>query len=200
MADKRISLPKVEMDKTELIRILSLRRTDRSFATKELSREMIADLLWAAYGINRPDSGKRTAPSAHNWQQVDVYVADANGLYLYNATANTLDVLGTKDIRALTGAANAPLNLIYVVDEAKVSQNLQKDLKTMFSATTVGAISQNVYLFCAAEGLATGVRGDIQRDQLHKAMGLRKSQTIYLAQSVGFSKKGVKQWIKKVLK
>jgi nitroreductase len=149
-------------------------------------------MLWAASGVNRTDSRKRTAPSAVNWQEVDVYVATAHGLYLYNAKTHTLQSVLAEDIRALTGRQSyvqeAPVNLIYVADLTRMA-NVTFDEKVFYSAADTGFMSQNVYLYCASEGLATVVRGLIDRPALEKAMKLRPEQRVTLAQSVGYPKK-----------
>jgi len=149
-------------------------------------------LLWAALGVNRADSGKRTAPSASNRMEIDLYVAMADGLYLYNAKAHSLDPVLAGDIRAETGrqpfVREAPLNLVYVADSAKMGKSTEED-KVLYSAADTGFIAQNVYLFCASEGLATVVRGMVDRPSLAKAMKLRPDQRIILSQTVGYPKK-----------
>jgi nitroreductase len=148
-------------------------------------------MLWAACGVNRPD-GKRTAPTAMNKQEIDVYVALEQGLYLYDAKANTLVPILAEDIRAATGkqpfVKDAPVNLIFVADYAKMAA-MPDDQKDFYAATDTGFISQNVYLFCASEGLATVVRGYVDRAECHSAMKLRPDQKIILAQTVGYPKK-----------
>ncbi len=168
------------------------RQAAREFCPGSLPLQVLSELLWAAYGINRPDSGKRTAPSAVNWQNIDVYVALAEGLYLYEPREHKLVQIGNEDIRALTGlqefVKSAPLNLVYVADLAKIPRGTEED-KKFYSAAHTGFISQNVYLYCASEGLATVVRAMINREELAKAMKLRSDQVITLAQTVGYPKK-----------
>jgi len=152
----------------------------------------LSTLLWAAFGINRPDSGKRTAPSAMNWQEIDIYIAKADGLYIYNPKPHGLTQISKDDIRHLTGkqklAKVAPMNLVYVSDFSKTGKATD-DKRDFYTAANTGFISQNVYLFCAAEGLATRVRDYIDRPALAKAMNLREDQRIILAQTVGYPKK-----------
>jgi SagB-type dehydrogenase family enzyme len=175
-----------------LMQALKNRQTSRSFSSQELPKQVLSDLLWAAFGINREDSGKRTAPSARNWQEIDIYVAMTNGLYLYNAKDHSLEPILSEDIREKTGGQpfvkDAPVNLVYVANFTKMGRSSQED-KLIYSAADTGFISQNVYLFCASEGLATVVRGSVDRDALHKTMKLRPDQRIVLAQTVGYSKK-----------
>lgn len=178
-----------------LMQSLQERKTSRSFSTKKLPIGVLSNLMWAACGINRPDSGKRTAPSAVNWQEIDVYVAMEEGLYLYNAKTHVLEPVLKNDLRKNTtillqpsksSVANAPLQLIYVADYAKMSFIANDEDKKIYSSADTGFIAQNVYLYCASEGLATVVRGMIDRDVLAKDMKLRDKQKIVLVQAVGY--------------
>ena len=175
-----------------LMQVLQARSSSRSFSAEQLPPQVLSNLLWTACGINRPDSGKRTAPSARNWQEIDIYVATADGLYLYDAPAHALKPVLAKDIRAATGSqpfvGEVPVNLIYVADFSRMGMATD-DQKVFYSAAATGFISQNVYLYCASEGLATVVRGLVNRPALAKAMNLRSDQQITLAQSVGYPKK-----------
>jgi len=174
-----------------LMQALSQRSTSRSFTDKEIPPQVLSDLLWAATGINRPDSGKRTAPTARNLQEIDVYVATAQGLYLYDPKEHALLTVLADDIRAATGSqdfvAGAPVNLVYVVDYKRMG-DAPEEIKKFYAATDTGFISQNVYLYCASAGLATVVRGLVDREILAKAMGLRPDQAVILAQTVGYPK------------
>lgn len=171
-----------------LMQVLKDRHTTREFSKKPLSSQTLSNLLWAAFGINRPDAEKRTAPSAHNWQEIDIYVATGDGLYLYDPAVNVLIPVVSKDIRPLTGGqdfvAEAPVNLIYVADFSKMDGS--REDKTFYSAADTGFIAENVYLFCASKGLGTVVRGWVNRPELSRAMGLRPEQVITLAQTVGY--------------
>jgi len=192
-ARKPIPLPDPQMDGGRpLMQVLKDRSTSRSFSREKPPLQVLSNLLWAAFGINRPDSGKRTAPSAMNSQEIDIYVAVADGLYLYDAKAQLLRPILSEDIRALTGlqpfVSEAPVNLIFVADRSRMTRAAQED-KDRYSAADTGFISENVYLFCASEGLATVVRGSIDRAALAKAMKLRPDQKIILAQTVGYPKK-----------
>lgn len=168
---------------------LQARKSSRDFSAKKMPVQVLSNLLWAACGINRPDNGRRTAPSAVNWQEIDVYVSMAEGLYIYNAKEHALKPLIKTDIRALTGkqgfVKDAPVNLIYVADLSKISRADAEEI-SLYSATDTGFISQNVYLYCASEGLATVVRGMIDKDALAQAMKLRDNQKIILSQTVGY--------------
>ncbi len=168
---------------------LKNRKSIRSFSSKPLPRQMMSDLLWAAFGVNRPDSGNRTAPSPMNSQEIEIYVATVNGLYLYEAHFHQLVQLATEDIRGICGTqgfvANAPLNLIYVANFSKLG-DMEDDRKLFYAAADTGFISQNVYLFCAAFGLGTVVRDWVNRPALAAKINLREGQNIILTQTVGY--------------
>lgn len=190
---KSIQLLKPQMDGGRpLMQVLKDRSSSRAFSSEKLPLQVLSNMLWAAFGVNRPDSGKRTAPSAKDRQEIDIYVATADGLYLYNAKAHKLELILAKDIRAMTGVqefvGKAPVNLIYVADFTKMGER-PEDEKVFYSAANTGFISQNVYLYCASEGLATVVRGWVDRPALAKVIGLRPDQRITLAQTVGYPKR-----------
>lgn len=175
-----------------LMRVLKDRASSRSFSPENLPMQTLSNMLWAAFGMNRPGSGGRTAPSASNSQEMDIYVAMADGLFRYDAKASLLKPVLPDDIRALTGrqsfVTDAPINLIYVADLSKMPRASAED-RDSYAAAHSGFISQNVYLFCASEGLATVVRASIDRPALARAMRLRPDQKITLAQTVGYPKR-----------
>ena len=185
---KPIVLPKPQTDGGKpLMQVLKERKSGRDFSPEKLPPQMLSNLLWAAWGVNRPD-GRRTAPSASNRQEIDIYVATAEGVYLYNAKDHQLEPVLKEEIRAATGrqpyVGQAALNLIYVADQTRMGR---ADDAMAFADTAF--ISQNVYLFCASEGLATVVRGSVDRESLAKSMKLRPDQKITLAQTVGYPNK-----------
>ena len=187
---KPIQLVKPNMS-SPLMQLLGKRMSSREFSPEPLPVEVLSNLLWAAFGINRPD-GKRTAPTASNRQEIDIYVAAANGLYLYDAKGNLLNPVLTEDIRAMTGrqpfVKEAAVNLVYVADYSKMG-TLTNEAKDLYSAAATGFISENFYLYCTSEGLATVVRANMDKPALATVMKLRPEQKIILAQSVGFPKK-----------
>jgi len=190
---KSIQLPKPQLEGGKpLMQVLKERKSAREFSSEKLPLQVLSNLLWAASGINRSDSGKRTAPSAANWQEIDIYVATADGLYLYDAKPHLLKPVLAEDIRALTGrqpfVKDAALNLIYVADFSRIARGTNEE-KDFFSAADTGFIAQNVYLFCASEGLATVVRANIDKPPLAKTMKLGPDQRITLSQTVGYPKK-----------
>jgi SagB-type dehydrogenase family enzyme len=188
-----LELPKPQTDGGRpLMQVLRDRHSTREFKPDKLPLQVLSDLLWAAFGINRLETGKRTAPSAMNWQEVDIYVALPEGLYVYDAKAHRLVQILAEDVRAATGGQDfvkgAPLNLVYVADLAR-TKDAGAEEKNFYTTIDVGFISQNVYLFCASEGLATVVRGTVDRPALAKLMKLRPEQKIIVAQTVGYPKK-----------
>ena len=168
-----------------LMKALNHRQSNRSFSNKKLSKQTLSNLLWAAFGINRPESGKRTAPSAMNKQEISIYVALKKGLYLYEAKGHKLRLVKDKDLRKFTGTqgfvSGAPVNLVYVANTNKQSN------KTYYGAAT-GFIGQNVYLYCASKGLNVVIRGSINKSKLHEKIGLEDYKKIVLSQTIGYPK------------
>jgi nitroreductase len=189
LPDIVLPAPRTEGGKP-LMQALGARQSSRAFSAARLPLQMVAELLWAAAGVNRPDAGKRTAPSARNWQEVEVYMVAEEGAYLYDAGVNTLRGIAKGDLRRLTGtqdfAAAAPLNLVYVADTAKMKDSPAPDEQLLYMGADTGFISQNVYLFCASEGLATVVRGSVDRPALAGALQLPGQKRITLVQTVGY--------------
>lgn len=169
---------------------LKLRRSTREFKRANLSDQALANLLWAGFGVNRPESGNRTAPSAMNSQEVDIYVALAQGLYLYDAKANELKAVSGEDLRAKTNRQpsikDASAVLIFVADLSRLAK-AREEMRPLYAQFSAGCISQNVSLYCSSAGLATFVY-DLDRAPLAAAMKLKPEQRIILAQAVGFPK------------
>jgi nitroreductase len=169
------------------------RHSTRAFRQEELGVQVLSDLLWTAFGVNRPETGGRTAPSAYNVRDIDIYLATAKGLYRYEAGNHSLTALLPDDLRASTGTqsyvAGAPVNLVYVSDHGRMASFTAQD-REQWSWAHSGLIAQNVYLFCASEGLVTVVRSTIDRERLAGRMGLNDSQHITLAQSLGYPATG----------
>jgi len=188
---KPIPLPAPQTDGGKpLMQALKQRRTIRELKPDKLPAQVLANLLWAGFGINRPESGHRTAPSAMNSQEVDLYVALPEGLYVYEAKPHHLKPVLDKDLRAKTSrqpfATNAPVVLIFVADLPRLTK-AKPEKREFYAAVDAGCISQNIYLYCASEGLATVVY-DLDRAPLAAAMNLRPEQKIILAQAVGYPK------------
>jgi nitroreductase len=188
-----ISLPAPMMDGGKpLMSALKARSSAREFSADPLPPQTLANLLWAAWGINRPD-GRRTAPSASNRQEIEIYVTLPGGAYVWDAKANVLNPVAPGDHRAGTGTqpfpATAALNLVYVADMTKLSRPATDPQQMLNVGADAGFIAENVYLFCASEGLATVVRASVPKEALAKTLQLRETQMIVLAQTVGFPKK-----------
>lgn len=173
-----------------LIQALRSRRSSREFSSHPLPLDVLSTLLWCACGVNRSESGGRTAPSAHGWQEIEVFAALPEGAYRYDARDHALRLVVAKDLRAATGVqdfvGNAPLNLVYVADFGKMGDASAED-RTFYASADTGFVAQNVYLYCAAAGLACVVRGLVDRRKLAPALGLRVDQRIVLAQTVGYA-------------
>jgi SagB-type dehydrogenase family enzyme len=174
-----------------LMEALRKRESQREFAPKALRKQTLSDLLWAAGGINRPELGGRTAPSAMNAQEVQLYVALPQGLYRYEPSTHELQLAAATDVRRVTGYQDfvdtAPLDLVYVADHARMKL-VPAARREAYAFAAAGAIAQNVYLFCASAGLVTVIRAWFDRDALTQAMGLGSDQQLLLAQTVGLPK------------
>ncbi|HOY32681.1 MAG TPA: SagB/ThcOx family dehydrogenase [Bacteroidales bacterium] len=174
-----------------LMEALKDRQTRRNFSEQKLTQQQLSDLLWAAFGINRPESGKRTAPSAVNWQETEVYVSLESGIYLYDAKKNVLQAVFAGDHRKDMGkqdfAGDAAVVLIYVADYSRMGERSKED-KEFYSAVDAGYISQNVYLYCSSQNLATVVMGYIDREKIKEYLKLKDDKKVILTQCVGYPK------------
>jgi SagB-type dehydrogenase family enzyme len=187
---KNIQLP--EPSKTggmPLKEALAKRVSSRSFSEKEIPLQVLSDLLWAAWGISRPENGRRTAPSANNRQDIEIYVSMARGVFLYDASSHSLIMHMEVDIRDKTGrqefVGKAPLNLIFVSDYSKLAANTD-EVRLFYSGAHTGFISQNVYLFCTSEGLNTVIRALVDKETLKSELGLPENKYVTLCQTVGY--------------
>ena len=176
-----------------LMQALKNRQSTKTFTSQNLSLSVMSDLLWAAFGINRPETGKRTAPSAMNSQEMDIYVVFQDGTYLYEADGHRLVMVSERDVRSLAATQSyarvAPINLIYIADYARMNARIKDEKKSIYAAFHAGAIAQNVHLYCASAGLGAVVRDGVNRKALHKALNLRPEQAIVMAQTVGYAEK-----------
>ena len=173
-----------------LMDALARRHSSRDFANTPLPLPLRSNLLWAAYGMNR-NGGGRTAPSALNAQEIDVYVALPSGAYLYDAAAHQLNLVAANDLRRVTGYQDfvdeAPLDLVYVADHARMGM-VPVTQRESYASTAAGAIAQSVYLFAASNELATVIRAWIDRAAIADALGLTHDQQVLLSQTVGYPK------------
>jgi nitroreductase len=165
-----------------LMETINLRRSDRTFVDKSLDNQILANLMWVAYGFNRDD--KRVVPSANNQQEFDLFVALKSGVYLYDAKANKLVLKVKGDHRGTFGkqdfVAGASANLAYVADTGKSNGNMAR--------IDCGCIVQNVYLYCASAGLSTVARGFFEQTELKKLLNLDDKREVILCQTVGYGK------------
>jgi SagB-type dehydrogenase family enzyme len=174
-----------------LMQALAQRESRREFEPRALPRPVLSDLLWATAGINRAELGGRTAPSAMNAQEIDLYVALPEGLYAYDPKAHALSRVVASDVRRVTGYQDfvdtAPLDLVYVADHAR-QKLVPAAQRQGFAYAAAGAMAQNAYLYCASAGLATVIRAWLDARALGQAMGLGADQQVLLAQTVGAAK------------
>ncbi len=172
-----------------LMKALMLRQSIREYATTPLPPQVLSDLLWAAFGVNRPAIDGRTAPYWRHIMVIDVYIATADGVWLYEPNTHRLMPHMRGDIRAQTGiqdfVAAAPLNLVYVAHGERMGDIPDED-RRLYASVDTGFIGQNVYLFCASEGLATVFRGAVDYDKLKRTLGLSDKQFVTFAQTVGY--------------
>lgn len=195
-AQKPADIKLVSPDKTRgsaLMKALSDRHSERSFAPDKLKEQDLSDLLWAANGINRPD-GKRTAPSASNKQEIDIYVILQEGAYLYNAKTHSLEGVASGDLRPLVAGAQAfaktaPVCLVLIADYARSGGANITAMTKQMGAVDAGLVCQNINLFCAATGLATVPRASMQRAELKKALQLKETQEAIVNNPVGYPAK-----------
>ena len=182
-----LSPPRKDIGKP-LMQALQARRSTRAYSTRQLPGQVLSDLLWAAYGINRP-SGDRTAPYWRHIMVIDVYAAMADGVWLYDPAQHALRRHLSTDIRAQTGVqdfvATAPLNLVYVVHGERM-KDISAEERRLYGSVDAAFAGQNVYLYCASEGLATVFRGAVDYEKLARAMRLGDGQFVAFAQTVGY--------------
>jgi nitroreductase len=171
-----------------LMQALQLRRSTRAYSQRPLSAQTLSEVLWAAYGVNRP-SGDRTAPYWRHIMVIDVYAAMADGVWLYDPQQHALRPRLSADIRAQTGlqdfVAAAPLDLVYVVHGERMT-DISPEERRLYGSVDAAFAGQNVYLYCAYEDLATVFRGAVDYAKLARAMRLADSEFVAFAQTVGY--------------
>ena len=187
-----VSLPEPARDAMPLGEALGARATHREFSSAALTDQELSDLLWAANGYNRPNVRKRTAPTAINRQEIDLYVCRADGAFLYDAASNSLHQVCTNDLRGLTGrpgpnnfALAAPVALVYVVDFERQGMQARPQDAFKYACVDCGFVGQNVYLHCAAAGLNTVFLGSLRPAEIAAALGLPETRVPLFAQTVG---------------
>ena len=181
-------LPPEKSGGMPLMEALNKRHSSRNISSKKITDQELSNLLWAAFGISRDESGKRTAPTANDTRAMDVYVIMENGTYMYSADDHSLIQVTDKDLRKLAGKQDfvytAPVNLVYVADYSKLKEGSDKEV---YSGAHAGFIGENVYLYCTSAGLGTVIRAWVDKEALAKEMGLKENQKIILAQTVGYT-------------
>jgi len=183
---------------SNLMEAFQNRQSLRSMESTDIPLQDLSDLLWAANGVNRPETGKRTAPSAMDSRDVDIYVCRADGAYLYDAVANSLKQVTTQDVRPLLDgrrATGAPIILLLTSDLMKF-RSYKPDSSETYNKSTydmgcldAGIVSQNIALYCAGTGLATVPRAQMDQKALRDALKLRKTLVLWLNHPVGYAKK-----------
>ena len=175
-----------------VMKALSDRHSVREYDTKDISLQDLSDLLWAANGINRPDN-MRTAPSAMNRQEIDVYVINKDGAYLYDEVNNVLKPISKGDYRKAVAAqqdfaATAPISIVLVANLEKLGDPTKEGTR-MTASFDAGIVCQNINIFCSAVGLATVPRGSMNQEELRAALKLSDTQIISINNPVGYPKK-----------
>jgi SagB-type dehydrogenase family enzyme len=188
-----ITLPPAALQNDKpFMQAIKERKSSRDFSEKALSLQDLSNVVWCANGINRPETGQRTSPSAMNRQDIDVYAVLKEGIYLYEAKKHQLVPVLSGDYRKNTGmqdfVGTAPLNLVYVSDTSKLGSGGDRENMVMTAAIDAGHCSQNVYLYGAAANLAVVVRGYIDKAKMAEIMKLKPEQMIIIAQTVGYPK------------
>lgn len=180
--------PHEEHHECSLMSALEQRQTIRNFSPKELSLEEISNILWAAYGYNRPETMKRTAPSARNIQEMDIYLFNSDGIYLYDAEKNLLQLVikgdYRKDISSQKHFGIAPISIVIVADYNRMS-DMNEEARNFYAPLDAGYVSQNIYLYCASAKLGTVACGGIDRNHLADLLQVKNGKVI-LAHPVGF--------------
>lgn len=192
-ADKVIRLPKPNLNRnSEVMEAFANRHSTREYAAKALTLNDLSDLLWAANGINRPEEGKRTAPSAMNKQDVDVYVVLPEATYLYDAKAHQLNLVAEGDHRgAVAGGQafvkSAPVSFLLVSDLSRLGDAKNTHTQLM-GAVDAGIVSQNISIFCSAAKLATVPRASMDTAKLKSVLKLTDTQLPLMNHPVGYHK------------
>ena len=188
---KTIALPApAAPDDMPLMDAIKARKSTREIAAREVELQDLSNLLWCAFGINRAETGHRTSASARNAQDIDIYTIFKDGIYLYEPKANELQPVTAGDHRADAGVqpyvAEAPLNLIYVSDLAKLHFAKDREARLIMAAIDAGHCSQNVYLYGASAGLAVVVRTSVDREKMAGILNLRPDQFVVMAETIGY--------------
>ncbi len=188
---KPIELPApLKVGGMPLFTALAQRRSVRAFGPQSIPRELLSNLLWAAFGVNRPATGDRTAPYWRHVMVIDLYLAMADGVWIYEPKTHALLPCIKEDIRKETGmqdfVASAPLELIYVAHGERM--DVAAEERRLYASVDAAFIGQNVYLFCASERLGSVFRGSFDQTKLARLLRLADQQFVAFVQTVGYPK------------
>jgi len=168
---------------------LKNRKSTKEFSDKELDLKQISEILWCGFGVNRPKEMRRTAPSAMNAQEIDLYVSTKDGVYLYDFKNHALQKISNQDIRLkISGqpySKDVPVVIVFVADYSRTKAAPAQ--RQLYAYIDTGFISQNIYLYCASEGLGTVIH-ELNRAETSKLLNLKSGQEVIMAQSVGYPK------------
>lgn len=171
-----------------VLKALQDRQSTRSFASTDIPVEELSNILWAGFGINRPESGKRTAPSAFNAQDIDIYVLMESGCYLYDASAQVLRKVQDKDLRPLVAlqeyAENVPVHLLFVSNFSKLERT--GDRAEVYAMSSAALIAENVFVYCSSIGMGCIIRANMKAEEIHKELGLTENQHVILSEAIGY--------------
>lgn len=186
---KRIELPAPRKSGgMPLFTALAQRYSVRAFGPQSIPQKLLSDLLWAAFGVNRPATGDRTAPYWRHVMVIDLYLAMENGVWIYEPKTHALLPCIKDDIRKETGTqdfvASAPLELLYVAHGERM--DVPAEERRLYASVDAAFIGQNVYLFCASEGLGSVFRGSFDQPKLAHLMRLADQQFVAFVQTVGY--------------
>lgn len=186
----QIELPQPEVEAlAPLGMTLQRRQSVRTFSEDEIPMEQLSTILWAAYGINRPEEQRRTVPSARNVQELNIYLFNKDGVYLYNAEKNILEPIANGDYRSSISRQphfkQAPYAIVIAVDYNRM-KDFDDEGRNFFSAVDAGYVSQDIYLACASFDLGTVACGAIERDKLNELLKLNNGKAL-LAHPIGIA-------------
>lgn len=197
LAPIRLNSPNLDRTAT-MMAAFQNRASSVDWAATKLSTQDLSDLLWAGNGVNRPEESKRTAPSAINAQDIDIYVFLEEGAYLYNARENILQPIAKGDFKAeavgprpgsVTPASQPPVLLVLVSDISRFSRIADEEGRLKMAAMDAGIVSQNIAIFCAGADMVTRPRASMDIAKIKEILKLSDTQHPVLNNPVGYSKK-----------
>jgi len=188
-----VALPRPRI-RGQFMKSLKNHVTIKGFSTKDLTDQVLADVLWAGFGVSDQKTGRRTAQSAFNMQEMDIYVLSASGAYRYDAHTHALKTISGSDLRDIVAtqpyAANAPVHLLYVADYGRAEKRVPDSYRERIPSWAMmhtGFIAQNVFIYCSINGMTSVVREVSGVDRLREALRLRDDQSLIMSQAIGYS-------------